>query len=83
MDETNNFQYGAGFFELNKRGNTERQKKIIIKSVIIFISIIIISSLITFSIYKYNQIVRNIQTPFFTAPYISLMVEIFSIIILL
>lgn len=73
----------SGFWTLNKPINTQFQQKIIIISVSLFITIILISLLITFFIYKYNVKNRNIQTPFFTSPYISLFTELLSVIILL
>ena len=63
--------------------NTSSPKNIVRKSVIIFIGIIFLSLGITFGIHKYNQSKRNIQTPFFTSPYISLFVEILSTLVLL
>ena len=67
---------------INNFNNKGQEKNIFVYSSI-FLLFIIISFIITFSIYYYNKKIRNIQTPFFTAPYISLLIEIFSTIILL
>ena len=62
----------------------QRKYNHIIKiSIVVFISVIFLSFLITYLIYLYNKKNRNVQTPFFTLPYISLLTEIFSITILL
>ena len=76
-------QIGSGFPSFNQTGNVQQQKKIFVHSIFLFIGIILFSILLTFIIYKYNKKSRNIQTPFFTSPYISLLIEIFSTIVLL
>ena len=76
-------QIGSGLYTFNKTQNVQQQKNIFFYSIFFFIGVILLSILITFGIHLYNKKSRNIQTPFFTGPYISLLIEIFSIIVLL